>query len=73
MRSHVRKTIVSAGIGASMLAGAAVPAFAAGAEAHCPHGPTVNEAVECACVITATTVDSVVPGTAWDCSNDIPI
>ena len=73
MKNLIHKVAVTAGIGVSMLVGAAVPAFAVDAEAHCPHGLTVSEVVECACVIAATTVDSIVPGTAWDCSNEIPI
>lgn len=73
MNRRIRKALVTAGVGGALLAGSAVPAHAS-VETHCPHQLTVSEVVECACIITATNVDAVLPGwTEWDCSNDIPI
>jgi hypothetical protein len=74
MKNRIRKSVAAAGLGATLLFASAVPAQAAGDPAHCPHGLTPKEVIDCACIIAATIVDSVLPGqTQWDCDSNPPI
>ena len=74
MKNRIRKSVAATALGASLLFVSAVPAQAAGDPAHCPHGPTPKEVIDCACTITATIVDSLLPGqTQWNCDSTPPL
>ncbi len=72
--NRVRRSLAATVLGGSLIVASAMPARAAGDRAHCPHNLTPKEVVDCACIITATIVDSLLPGmTQWDCDSQDPL